>query len=243
MHIPALLPNPSFLFARSVALIRDCPPDPHAPFLYLGEELNLGVRLYTRGWDLFLPNRCPLRVCYDPRHRTSEIAEDRRSGRLLYADRHDHGRGPPDDVARRESLNLQSQRRVLQLVGSPDPDSATSNREDAVVLEGQWGVGETRQVERYLREHLDVDFEEREVSVRARSAGLPAGAALWSYGNNGENNNNDKKSQGGGIIMSRMEDLEWGAGVVARDGLPLRWRAGASTAIDNHLAVGPHEGV
>jgi hypothetical protein len=33
---PALLPNPAFLFARSAALLRDCPPDPHAPFLYLG---------------------------------------------------------------------------------------------------------------------------------------------------------------------------------------------------------------
>ena len=265
-HIPALLPNPSFLFARSVALIRDCPSDPHAPFLYLGEELSLGARLWTRGWDLFLPNRCPLRVCYDPRHRASELDEDRRSGRLLYADHRESGRGPPDEVAQRVFLNLQSQRRVLHLIGCPDrddDDDDVDEDEDAVVLDGPWGLGETRPVREFL-EHLGVDFEEREVSVRARSAGLPTGAACWNYNNNNNNNvaaaagsngnrknskeakeeeeeeeEEGKRSDG---MNSRIEEFEWGAGVVARDGLPLRWRV-ASGAIDNHLAVGPIESV
>jgi hypothetical protein len=246
---PALLPNPSFLFARSPALLRDCPPDPHAPFLFLGEELSLGARLWTRGWDLFLPNRCPVTVCYDPRHRASELTEDRRSGRLLYADPYDSGRGPPDVVEQRGFLNLQSQRRVLQLIGAPDQDSATSNEEDAVVLDGQWGVGAVRGVREFL-DHLGVDFNEREVSQRARSAGLPSGALRWNYNNTtrtttktttaanaGQDSGNETRAG-----MSRAEDAEWGGGVVAGDGLPLRWRGGAG-GIEHHLVAGAPEGV
>ena len=41
--------------------------------------------------------------------------------------------------------------------------------------------------------------------------------------------------------MRKEEEAEWGAGVVAKDGLPLRWRG--SAGVGNHLAAGPPEGV
>jgi hypothetical protein len=102
------------------------------------------------------------------------VTEDRRCGRLLYADRHDSLK--PDEVKQRLFLNLQSQRRILQLIGAPDQDSATANEEDAVLLAGQWGAGKVRRT-REFREHLGVDFVDREVSQRARSAGFPSGGA------------------------------------------------------------------
>ena len=83
--LPALLPNPEFLFARASALVRDAPPDPHAPYLHLGEELSLGARLVTRGWALRLATRCPVRASYDERYRAREYLEDRRAGATLFA--------------------------------------------------------------------------------------------------------------------------------------------------------------
>ena len=238
----ALLPNPSFIFARAAALVRDCPPDPHTPFLYLGEELSIGARLWTRGYDLFLPRRCPLQVCYDPRHRRSELTEDRRSGRLLYADFFDIGRGPPDELEQRRFLNLQSQRRILQLVGAVDPDSATYDGEDVMALDGQWGLGAVRGSGDFLK-YIGINFDTQEVSQRARSAGLPCGVGRWNYSSSSARDdlvakdNQNRKYAG----MSRAEAVEWGYGVIADDGLPLRWRGGTG-AIDNHLVVGPPEG-
>jgi hypothetical protein len=77
---------------------------------------------------------------------------------MLYAADGDAGGGPPDQVEERYCLNLQSQRRVLQLLDSPDPDSATANQEDAVVFTGQWGLGNVRGAAEF-REHIGLDFE------------------------------------------------------------------------------------
>jgi hypothetical protein len=63
-------------------------------------------------------------------------------------------------------------------------------------------------------------FEERKVSQRARSAGLPAGMLLWNYNTLGR----------------KEKDV-----MIADDGLPLRWRGGS--ALDSYQVVGPPEGV
>ena len=55
-----------------------------------------------------MPSRCPLRVCYDPRHKRSEITEDKRSGPLLYADLFEAGGGALHWSATFSSAQLKS---------------------------------------------------------------------------------------------------------------------------------------
>ena len=120
--LPALLPNPEFLFARASALVRDAPPDPHAPYLHLGEELSLGARLVTRGWALRLATRCPVRASYDERYRAREYLEDRRAGATLFAaDTSDAIFGTPGETRARRRLSLLSARRVAALVREGEP--------------------------------------------------------------------------------------------------------------------------
>ena len=74
-----------YVCRRSSARSR-APPDAHAPFLYLGEDLSLTARLWTNGWDLYVPSRVPLVRCYVDRPREMWM-EDRRSGAALYGAR------------------------------------------------------------------------------------------------------------------------------------------------------------
>ncbi len=37
--------------------IKDVPSDPYLPYLFDGEEISMGVRLWTHGWDMFVPDR------------------------------------------------------------------------------------------------------------------------------------------------------------------------------------------
>lgn len=124
------------------------------------------MRLWTHGWDIAVPTRCPARRCYDTRHRADELAEDRRRGTTLYA-RPEVGRPPPGEARRRAALSLASQRRVLQLVGAPDEDSA-----EAVRLGPRWGAGSVRAVGSFA-DHAGIDFSRRELTARARRGSIP----------------------------------------------------------------------
>jgi len=43
-----------FSFSSS-DIVREVPFDPHLEYMFLGEEINMAVRLYTHGWDTFSP--------------------------------------------------------------------------------------------------------------------------------------------------------------------------------------------
>ena len=48
-----------FCIARAEALVVDAPPDAHAPFLNLGDELSTAARLWTRGYQASSPVSLP----------------------------------------------------------------------------------------------------------------------------------------------------------------------------------------
>ena len=167
---PTLFANVDFTFADARALVRDAPPDAHAPFLYLGEDLSLTARLWTNGWDLYVPSRVPLVRCYVDRPREMWM-EDRRSGAALYGGSN-LTVGSVVECEEREFLNLISRRRVLQLVGAPDEDSETS-REEPIVFTETYGVGNARSVESFI-ERVGVDFRAKTIAPRAKEGGTHA---------------------------------------------------------------------
>ena len=167
---PTLFANVDFTFADARALVRDAPPDAHAPFLYLGEDLSLTARLWTNGWDLYVPSRVPLVRCYVDRPREMWM-EDRRSGAALYGGSN-LTVGSVVECEEREFLNLISRRRVLQLVGAPDENSETS-REEPIVFTETYGAGNARSVESFI-ERVGVDFRAKTVAPRAKEGGTHA---------------------------------------------------------------------
>lgn len=171
---PTLFLNTAFAFARAEAFVRDAPPDPHAPFLQLGEEMSATVRLWTRGWNLFTPSRVPLLHCYST-FRRAAWTEDRRNGKLLYADKR-FRIGNESEFEQREFLNLLSRRRVMQLVGAPDENSATLN-EEPVEFTRTYGVGDERSIDAFAQ-HVGIDFKSRTIHAKAKSGGAPTHAAF-----------------------------------------------------------------
>lgn len=45
-----------FIFCESLFLL-EVPFDPYLPYLFVGEEILLSIRLFTHGWDIFTPNK------------------------------------------------------------------------------------------------------------------------------------------------------------------------------------------
>ena len=46
-----------FLFGKADLLLQGGLYDPYLPFLFYGEETLLSAKLYTNGWDFFVPNK------------------------------------------------------------------------------------------------------------------------------------------------------------------------------------------
>jgi UDP-GlcNAc:polypeptide alpha-N-acetylglucosaminyltransferase len=60
-----------FLFARSQLLFEGGIYDPCLPFLFFGEEILLSAKLYTNGWDFFVPNKNIIYTIWDRSYRPS----------------------------------------------------------------------------------------------------------------------------------------------------------------------------
>lgn len=130
------------MFGASRRLI-DVPNDPHIYFV--GEEINLAVRLWTAGWDLFEPNRVLLYHHYaKPGARSAPWLDDRRS-HLLH--------GP-------------SVARLRYLFGKEQP----TDRRALVSIE-RYGLGCARSLAAY-EAFAGVSFRNRTVEKRARRGEL-----------------------------------------------------------------------
>ena len=58
----SILPKPSFFIAAGFLFttgfwLKDVPFDPNLDYLFIGEEILLSVRSYTKGWHIFTPNK------------------------------------------------------------------------------------------------------------------------------------------------------------------------------------------
>ena len=57
-----------FSFSKS-CILRDAPCDPYLPYLFFGEELDITLRLYTRGWKFYSPNKSIVFTSFKRSHR------------------------------------------------------------------------------------------------------------------------------------------------------------------------------
>jgi hypothetical protein len=57
-----------FSFSKS-NILRDAPYDPYLFYLFFGEELDITLRLYTRGWTFWSPNESIVFTCFKRDHR------------------------------------------------------------------------------------------------------------------------------------------------------------------------------
>lgn len=108
------------LFAPGEALL-ETPLDPSLDFLFTGEEVLYGARLYTRGWDIYSPSR---NVMYH------------------YYQREDSPKfwDEPSIRQRRKQLHEDPTEKVKRVLGLGD----------SVPILGKYGLGWSRPVSRYL---------------------------------------------------------------------------------------------
>jgi hypothetical protein len=114
---------------------------PYDPYIYFfGEELNLSVRLWTAGWDLFVPSETLTYHYYAPNNR----------------------RTPWKDDIKSYKLNAPTMARLLHLLGM---EPARDRR--AITDIHRYGLGSARSIAAFER-FAGVDFRARSVSDRAR---------------------------------------------------------------------------
>lgn len=138
--LPSAFLSANCLFGPAQAF-RDVPYD---PYLYFhGEEVSLGARLWTHGWDLFAPNDVVLYTDYStdrarPRHWS--------------------------DQTRWHELNNLSFRRWRHIFGQ-------EHSTDPLVLReiDRYGLGQTRTLAEYER-FADVNFLDQTIGQRAMNA-------------------------------------------------------------------------
>lgn len=109
---PAVPPPSPFIAAGMIfapaAIIREVPYDPHIYFL--GEEITLAARLWTHGWDIFVPTQCAVYHEYSERQNKRRHWHDHKlwtelSERAARRIRHLLGTGPTDDALALQDLS------------------------------------------------------------------------------------------------------------------------------------------
>lgn len=160
-------PLPSLFFAACFAFGPACwwhevPYDPQLPYLFLGEEISMAVRLYTSGYDLFAP-ACHLVYHLVSRHYRPTFWE------LLYRK---FGLVSPDVELKRKLQERDSQRRIKALLGS--------EKHIDYLPKTPYGVGLVRTLKQY-EEYAGVDFTAKGYHKRAKIGLTPQPTAEESY--------------------------------------------------------------
>ena len=96
-----------FSFSRA-ALLKEVPYDPHLPFLFFGEEISMVLRMWSRGWDLYAPDRHVLYHRWERSYRTTFW-----------------------EVSGGAALKKASQSRVRRMLTAPAADAAAYSAEEA----------------------------------------------------------------------------------------------------------------
>ncbi|MBF0184330.1 MAG: hypothetical protein HQM06_08065 [Magnetococcales bacterium] len=142
--VPTAFIGAGFVFASS-AILREVPYD---PYLYFhGEEVSMGVRLWTHGYDLFCPNKV-----------------------ILYHDYTDRGRRRHwSDHTDWSVINRRAMVRLRHLLATPRAED-----QDAEALRelDQYGLGQRRTLSEY-ETFADVDFVRQRIGARAADGQFP----------------------------------------------------------------------
>lgn len=142
-----------FFFAHAAFLI-DVPFDPYLPWCFMGEEIALSMRAWTRGWNIYAP-------------RKNLIAHQYRPGRLglpKFWESVDQFWGRPGIIYRAQAKVL---KRIKHMVGYPDARLEHIEKEgiEVVLTEmEEYGVGTVRSWKDFL-EFASMEIDEEHSSV------------------------------------------------------------------------------
>lgn len=65
-------------------IIRDAPYDPYLPYLFFGEELDITLRLYTHGWNIYSPHKSVVFTNFTRTHRNTMWSDHEKEKREKY---------------------------------------------------------------------------------------------------------------------------------------------------------------
>eukprot|EP00546_Thalassionema_frauenfeldii_P017202 CAMPEP_0178898490 /NCGR_PEP_ID=MMETSP0786-20121207/2361_1 /TAXON_ID=186022 /ORGANISM="Thalassionema frauenfeldii, Strain CCMP 1798" /LENGTH=564 /DNA_ID=CAMNT_0020569217 /DNA_START=323 /DNA_END=2017 /DNA_ORIENTATION=- len=145
-----------FFFARSEFLI-DVPFDPYLPWCFMGEEIALSMRAWTRGWNIYAP-------------RKNLIAHQYRPGRMglpKFWESVDQFWGRPGIIYRAQAKVL---KRIKHMVGYPDAKRESIEKEgiEVVLTEiEEYGIGKERSWNEFL-EFASMEIDEANKRVICR---------------------------------------------------------------------------
>lgn len=134
-----------FAFGKAQAL-RDVPFDPHAPYVFDGEEFSSGVRLFTHGYDVYAPSIPLLFHLYDS-------GKDKSSKPKYWQ----------FEWALRYPVQQRSLRRLWAMLGVSPASIGLPPDFDATQLR-KYGIGTARTLQQYA-EWIGVDFSRPEGSA------------------------------------------------------------------------------
>ena len=146
-----------FLFAKG-EIVKSTPADPNIYFD--GEEISLAARLWTRGHNIYSPNRQILFHLYNPRTRRTP---PRITGTI-------HG----NDHSQWHKLNRRSLVRVHALLNNLEhaPSAIKQQPGDLDDLE-TYGLGTSRSIEDYFN-YAGINFKDKTISDKAKAGIFPA---------------------------------------------------------------------
>lgn len=118
------------------------PPDPFLPYIFMGEEIAITVRLWTSGFDIYAPEQNVLGHEYVRKHGTKFWE----SVNLIYSQPNMHNR-----------LSAIVLQRVQHLLGFPNAQRAEQVPPETRVRMQEFGLGKVRSLQQFFEVHnLDV---------------------------------------------------------------------------------------
>ena len=139
-----------FSFSTS-EILRDAPYDPYLPYLFFGEELDITLRLFTRGWKFWSPRKALVYTSFKRDHR-----------RTFWKDH--------DDLKRKQ-IELLSRLRLYYKFGFQDQiDQLNYKKLDILVILKdieKFGMGSAKSISDY-EDFAGIDFKNRTVKGHNR---------------------------------------------------------------------------
>eukprot|EP00026_Physarum_polycephalum_P004577 Phypoly_transcript_04599.p1 GENE.Phypoly_transcript_04599~~Phypoly_transcript_04599.p1 ORF type:complete len:339 (+),score=34.76 Phypoly_transcript_04599:1063-2079(+) len=148
-------PKPSCFWVSGFAfssskVIQEVPYDPHLHYLFFGEEMLMGARLWTHGWDFYCPGESIIYHLWT------------RSYRKTFRE---------TTNPERDALEQKSKERVCKIMGMKPLTSPVSTDPEIEIELSKYGLGEKRSLDDYMNV-CGVDFQNRKIASKAKLGNL-----------------------------------------------------------------------
>eukprot|EP00928_Gymnodinium_smaydae_P015178 TRINITY_DN15564_c0_g2_i1.p1 TRINITY_DN15564_c0_g2~~TRINITY_DN15564_c0_g2_i1.p1 ORF type:complete len:519 (+),score=110.92 TRINITY_DN15564_c0_g2_i1:46-1557(+) len=157
-----------FMFGHA-SLLREVPPDPFLPYIFMGEEIAMSLRLYTAGFDIYAPSVDVIRHHY-VRKEHPKFWET--VNMVFSGDFHN-------------ALNRLLVRRVLHLLGRRGvrAAAAAAGAPDVFARLSEYGLGRVRTLDQFMEmAGLDVNKKEMQTPEWCERGRTPPHALGSGYG-------------------------------------------------------------